>query len=195
MSWRLKILRGRYAQARADVDACDAEIRRVSTARLTELLKLPDRITLIAGLQDPALIPFDRQQLEHAIEDLLPPRRSPIPRTVADAMRSGLRHARYHWRSLVFLFLISIPVGAMGCIAARNTGHAKVHFYNEPDITWIFADGHTEVHRQPVDTAVLVMGRNPNGDVRLRFWSATEGHGESLMSAETYNRFVQSTSE
>lgn len=83
----------------------------------------------------------------------------------------------------------------MGSIAASNTGHAKVYLYNEPDINWTFADGHTEVHRQPVDTAVLVMGRNRNGDVRLRFWSATEGHGESLMSAETYGRFVRSTPE
>jgi hypothetical protein len=195
VSWRLKILRGRYAQARADVDACDAEIRRVSAARLAALLKLADRSALIAALRDPVLIPFDRQQLEHAIVDLLPPRRIRIPRTVVDTMRSGLRHARYHWRSLVLLFLISIPVSAMGGIAARNTGHAKVYLNNALDITWTFADGHTEVHRQPVDTAVLVMGRNPNGDVRLRFWSATEGHGESFMSAETYGRFVRSTSE
>lgn len=91
--------------------------------------------------------------------------------------------------------MISIPLMVIGGVAIHSTGHTKVHFDRELEFTWTFADGLTEIHRLPVGTAVLVMGRTAAGDVRLRFWSAAEGHGEAIMSAEAYARFVTSTSE
>jgi hypothetical protein len=195
MSARLATLRQRLFDAKADADASKREMRQASAAKLAQLRALPDPAGRLAGLKDPALLPYDRQILEQTIADLLPQRRIRIPRTVVDATRSSLRHARYHWRGLALLTLISIPVIVIGGIAAHNTGHSKVYLDNELDITWTFADGHTEVYRQPTKTAVLVMGRNSNGDVRLRFWSATEGHGDSIMSAETYGRFVTAPKE
>jgi hypothetical protein len=190
MNARLATLRKRLFDAKADADASKREMRQASAAKLAQLRALPDAAARLAGLKDPALLPYDRQILEHTIADLLPQRRIRLPRNVGDTMRSGLRHARYHWRGLVLVTLISIPIVVISGTAIHNTGHAKVYFDSELDLTWTFADGHTEVHRVPANIAVLLMGRNANGDVRLRFWSFTEGYGDSLMSAETYGRFA-----
>jgi hypothetical protein len=195
MSDRLATLRRRFFEAKADADASNRAMRQASAAKLAQLRALPDADARLAGLHDPALLPYDREILEHTIADLLPRRRVRLPRTIGSTMRSGFRHARYHWRGLVVAIVISIPVMVISGLAIHNTGHAKVYFGRALDLTWTFADGHTEVHRVPTDTAVLVMGRNADRDVRLRFWSATEGHGESIMSAEAYDRFVTSTSE
>jgi hypothetical protein len=195
MSQRLQTLRKRFIDAKADADASNREMRQASAAKLAELQSLPDADARLAGLNDPVLLPYDRQILEHTIADLLPGRRVRLPRTIGDIMRSGFRNARYHWRGLVVGAMISVPLMVIGGFAVHNTGHAKVHFDRELEFAWTFPDGHTEVHRVPTDTAVLVMGRNADGDVRLRFWSATEGHGEAMMSAEAYDRFVTSTSE
>jgi hypothetical protein len=195
MNERLATLRKRIFDAKADADASKREMRQASAAKLAELQALPDADARLAGLKDPALLPYDRQILEHTIADVLPRRRIRLPRTIGDIMRSGLRRARYHWRGLVVVTLISIPVMVIGGWAILNTGHEKVHFDRELELTWTFPDGHTEIHALPVDTAVLVMGRNAAGDVRLRFWSALEGHGEAIMPAEAYDQFVTPTSE
>lgn len=195
MNKRLATLRKRFFDAKADADASKREVRQASAAKLAELRALPDPAARLASLKDPALLPSDRQILEHAIADVLPRRRFRFPRAIRDTLRSGLRHARYHWRGLVVVTLISIPVMVIGGWAVHNTGHEKVHFDRELEFTWTFSDGHTEVHALPVGTAVLVMGRDAAGDVRLRIWSSAEGHGEALMSAEAYDRFVILTSE
>jgi hypothetical protein len=195
MNERLAALRKRFFDAKADADASKREVRQASAAKLAELRALPDPAARLAGLKDPALLPSDRQILEHAIADVLPRRRIRFPRAIGDTVRSGFRHARYHWRGLVVVTLISIPVMVIGGWAVHNTGQTKVHFDRELAFTWTFPDGHTEVHALRVDTAVLVMGRNAAGDVRLRFWSARAGHGEALMSSEAYDRFVVPTSE
>lgn len=195
MSERLATLRKRFFDAKADADASKREVRQASAAKLAELRALPDPAARLAGLKDPALLPSDRQILEHALADVLPRRRIRFPRTIGDTLQSGLRHARYHWRGLVVVTLISIPVMVIGGWAVHNTGHEKVHFDRELDLTWTFPDGHTELRRLPTDTAVVVMGRTAAGDVRLRFWSATEGHLEAIMPAKAYDRFVTSTSE
>jgi hypothetical protein len=195
MNERLATLRKRFFDAKADADASKREMCQASAAKLAELRALPDPAARLAGLKDPALLPYDRQILEYTIADLLPQRRIRLPRTIGDNMRSGFRHARYHWRGLVVATLSSIPVMVIGGFAIHNTGHAKVHFDRKLEFAWTFPDGHTEIRPLPVDTAVLVMGRNAAGDVRLRFWSAREGHGEAIMAAEAYDRFVMSISE
>lgn len=195
MNERLATLRKQFFDAKADADASKRELRQASAAKLAELRALPDPSARLAGLKDPALLPYDRQMLEHTVAGLLPQRRIRLPRTIGDIMRSGLRHARYRWRGLVVGAMISIPVMVIGGFAVHNTGHAKVHFDRELEFIWTFADGHTEIHAVPVGTAVLVMSRTATGDVRLQFWSAREGHGEAIMAAEAYDRFVTSTSE
>jgi hypothetical protein len=195
MNERLTTLRKRFFDAKADADASKREVRQASAAKLAELRALPDPAARLAGLKDPALLPSDCQILEHALADVLPRRRIRFPRTLGNVMRSGLRQARYHWRGVVVVTLISIPAIVIGGWAVHNTGYEKVHFDRELEFAWTFSDGHTEVHALPVGTAVLVMGRNAAGGVRLRFWSARAGHGEALMSAEAYDRFVAPTSE
>ncbi len=195
MNQRLQTLRKRFIDAKADADATDRELRQASAAKLAELRALPDPAARLAGLKDPALLPYDREMLERTVADLLPRRRIRLPRTIGETMRSAVRHARYHWRGLVVLTLISIPIVVIGGLAVHNTGHAKVHFGRDLDLTWRFPDGHSELRRLEAHTAVVVMGRNAEGDVRLRFWSAAEGHLEATMPAQAYERFVTSTSE
>ncbi|MGY4329429.1 hypothetical protein ACVWWG_003846 [Bradyrhizobium sp. LB7.2] len=195
MNERLETLSKRFFDAKADADASKREVRQASAAKLAELRALPDPAARLAGLKDPALLPSDRQILEHALADVLPRRRIRFPRATGATLRSGFRHARYHWRGLVAVTLISIPVMVIGGWAHHNTGYQKVHFDRELEFVWTFSDGHTEVHALRPDTAVLVMGRNAAGDVRLRFWSARAGHGTALMSAAAYDRFVVPTSE
>lgn len=195
MNQRLQTLRKRFIDAKADADATDRELRQASAAKLAELRALPDPAARLAGLKDPALLPYDREMLERTVADLLPRRRIRLPRTIGETMRSAVRHARYHWRGLVVLTLISIPIVVIGGLAVHNTGHAKVHFGRDLDLTWTFPDGHSELRRLEAHTAVVVMGRNAEGDVRLRFWSAAEGHLEATMPAQAYERFVTSTSE
>lgn len=190
MSKRLETLRKRFIDAKADADVSKRELRQASAAKLAELRALPDPAARLAGLKDPALLPSDREILEHALADVLPRRCIRFPRAIGATLRSGLRHARYRWRGLAAVTLTSIPVMVIGAFAVHNTGYAKVHFDRPLDLIWTFPDGHTEVHRVPTGTAVLVMGRNASGDVLLRFWSAAEGHGEAVMLAEAYARLA-----
>ncbi|OYU86661.1 MAG: hypothetical protein CFE29_28415 [Bradyrhizobiaceae bacterium PARB1] len=195
MSQRLATLRTRFREAKADADASSRAVRRASAAKLAELLALPDAEARLAGLKDPALLPYDRKVLENAIADVLPRRRIQLPRSARQFIRSGLRHVCYRWQGLVICALIAIPLTVIGSSAVRNTGVAKVYFDRPFDFEWTFPDGHSQVYRLPVGTAVLVMGRNAAGDVRLRFWSAKDGHGETVMPAAVYAQFAISNAE
>lgn len=190
MSKRLEILRKRFIDAKADADASKREVRQASAAKLAEIRALPDPAARLAGLKDPALLPSDRQILEHALADVLPRRRIRFPRAIGATLRSGLRHARYHWRGLVVITLISIPGMVIGGFAVHNTGYATAHFNRDLDLIWTLPDGHTELRRLTTDTAVVVMGRTTAGDVRLRVWSPAEGHLEAVMLAEAYARLA-----
>ena len=77
MSNRLETLRKRFIDAKADADASKREVRQASAAKLAELRALQDPAAQLAGLKDPALLPSDRQVLEHALADVLPRRRIP----------------------------------------------------------------------------------------------------------------------
>jgi hypothetical protein len=191
MSKRLATLRERFLDAKADVDASNREIRQASATRLADLKAQTDPIKQVAGLKDPALTPFDREQLERAIADRLPRRRVRVPRSFTDTMRNGLRHARYHWRGLVLLGLISIPVTVIGGIAASNTGQSMGVFNNDLSIVWQFPDGLSETISVPAKSAVVVTGRLPNGDYRLRYWSAIDGYGVAVVSPETFDRVTK----
>jgi hypothetical protein len=191
MSQRLETLRKRFIDAKADADASNREMRQASAAKLAELRALPDPAARLAGLKDPALLPYDRQVLEHALADVLPRRRIRFPRAIGATLRSGVRHARYHWRGLVVVTLMSIPIMVIGGWAVHSTGQEKVHFDRDLDLTWTLPDGHTEIRRLTTDTAVVVMGRTPAGDVRLRVWSPAEGHLEAIMLAEAYARLAK----
>ncbi|WP_398471497.1 hypothetical protein [Tardiphaga sp.] len=195
MSQRLATLHARFRQAKADADASKRAVRRASAAKLAQLQALPDAKARLAGLKDPALLPYDRKTLEHSIADLLPRRRIRFPRSVRQMLSSILRHARYRWRGLVICALIAAPIVVIGYAAIRNTGLTKVHFDRRLEFVWAFPSGHSQVYAVPVGTAVLVMGRTPTGDVRLRFWSERDGHGEAVMSAAAYAQFVLPNAE
>ncbi|KQT09261.1 MULTISPECIES: hypothetical protein [unclassified Bradyrhizobium] len=190
MSQRLATLRKRFASAKADADAANREMRQASAVKLAELRALPDPAARLAGLKDPALLPYDREMLERTVADLLPRRRIQLPRRVGGFARSVLRHARYHWRGLVMVTMISIPVMMIGGFAANNTGYTTVHFDRDLDLIWTLPDGHTELHRLTTGTAVVVMGRTAAGDVRLRIWSPAEGHLDAIMLANAYARLA-----
>ena len=191
MSKRLASLRERFLDAKADVDASNREVRQASATRLAELKAEKDLIKQLAGLKDPALTPFDREQLERAIGSRLPRRRFTVPRSFTDTVRRGLRHARYHWRGLVLLGLISIPVTVVVGIAASNTGQSIGVFNNDFDFVWQFPDGHSETLSVAAKSAVVVTGRLPNGDYRLRYWSAIDGYGVAVVSPQTLDRITK----
>jgi hypothetical protein len=191
MSRRLKALWSRYAEARADVDASNAEGRRASAMRLAELLKSTDRSALVAGLRDPALIPFDRAQLENAIAVRLPRRRIRIPLTIVATLRLGARHARYHWRGLVLFTLIATPVIATAGIAWENTGEFKVTFANEWIFDWRFPDGHTEAIPISAGAAVVAMHQSQDGQVLLRLWDPNAGYGRAVVPGNWFSEHAQ----
>ncbi|WP_061979186.1 hypothetical protein [Tardiphaga sp.] len=191
MSKRLTTLTKRFIDAKADVDASKRELREASARKLVRLQALPDPAARLAGLKDPALTPYDRDRLEQTITDLLPRRRLKIPRSLADTMHAGLRHTRYHWRGLVSLGLLSIPIMVFGGVAASHTGQSMGTFNNNYNISWTFADGHTEVIPVPAGAAVVVAGRLPNGDFRLRYWKASDGYGVAVVTPETLARITK----
>ncbi|MBX9822627.1 hypothetical protein [Afipia birgiae] len=191
MSKRLATLTKRFVDARADVDASKRELREASARKLAKLQALPDPAARLAGLKDPALTPYDRDRLEQTVANLLPRRRVRVPRSLADTMHAGLRHARYRWRGLVLLGLISIPVMVIAAVAASRTGQSMGIFNNNYNISWTFADGHTESIPVPAGAAVVVAGRMPNGDFRLRYWKASDGYGVAIISPETLARITK----
>jgi hypothetical protein len=192
MSTRLATLRKRLFDAKADANASRREIRQASATRLAELLALPDRAARLAGLKDPALTPYDRDRLEQTIADLLPRRRFRVPRSFTNTLYTGLRHARYHWRGMVLLGLISIPVTVIGRIAASNTAQWKAVFINDYGTSWRFPDGHSETITLPAKSAVIVTGRLPDGDYQLRFWSPDDGYAVTVVSPKVLDRITKS---
>ncbi len=191
MSKRLATLKARLFEAKSDVDASKRELRKASARKLAKLQALPDPAARLAGLKDPALTPYDRDRLEQTITDLLPRRRFKIPRSLADTMHAGLRHTRYHWRGLVSLGLLSIPVMVLAAVSASHTGQPMGTFNNNYEFSWTFSDGHTEVIPVPAMSPVVVTGRLPNGDYRLRHWSSGAGFGVAVVSPETLARITK----
>lgn len=191
MNQRLATLVKRFATAKADVNASNRELREASARNLARLLALPDPAARLAGLKDPALTPYDRDCLEQAIAHLLPRRRFSVPRSFTGIMHTGLRHARYHWRGLVLIGLMSIPVTVIGRFAASNTGRSRAVFHNDFAVTWRFADGHSETITMPAKSAVVVTGRLPEGDYRLRYWTADDGYGIAVVSPATLDRMMK----
>jgi hypothetical protein len=191
MNQRLATLVKRFANAKADVDTSNRELREASARKLAKLLALPDPAARLAGLKDPALTPYDRDRLEQTIADLLPRRRFTISRSFTGVLHTGLRHARYHWRGLALLGLLSIPVTVLGAVAAAHTGRFMGTFNNSYEFSWTFSDGHTELIPVPAGSVAVVAGRLPNGDFRLRYWSAIDGYGVAVVSPETLDRITK----
>jgi hypothetical protein len=188
---RIATLRKRLFDARADVDASNGELRQASARKLATLLASNDKTALVRGLKDPALTEYDRDRLEREIEERLPKRRVRIPRTITGTLRSSLRHARYHWRGLALLAIISIPVIAVGGMVTRNTGQMQVRFNTDLSLAWLFPDGHFETIPIDVGTPVVLMGRKENGDARLRYWSKDYGYGAVTMTVESFGKYAQ----
>lgn len=191
MSTRLKVLQKQFFEAKADVDASDREVRKASARKLERLKSKGDSKALVAGLKDPALTPYDRERLEQMITDLLPRRRVRVPRSLTNWAFSLLRNVRYMWRGLVLLGVMLIPFAVIGSIALMNTGRMIGTFNNGYNISWTFPDGHTEVIPVRAGAAVIVTGRLPNGDYRLRSWSAKYGYGQATMSPAVLNQIVK----
>lgn len=191
MSKRLATLTKRFVDARADVDASKRELREASARKLARLQALQDPAARLAGLKDPALTPYDRDRLEQTITDLLPRRRFKIQRSLADTMHAGLRQARYHWRGMVLLGLISLPLMVLAAVATSHTGQSMGTFNNNYEFSWTFSDGHAELITAPAMSPVVVTGRLPNGDYRLRHWSASAGYGVAIISPETLARITK----
>jgi hypothetical protein len=190
MNTRLTTLIKRFANAKADVDASNREIREASARKLTKLLALPNPAGRVAGLKDPALTPYDRDRLAQAIADQLPRRRLKLPRPFTGMISAALRQTRYRWRGLLLLGLVLIPVMALGAIAVFHTGQSKRAFNNGYQFSWTFADGHVDVIPVAAGAAVVVAGRRANGDVVIRYWSADEGYGFTVVSADTFDRIT-----
>jgi hypothetical protein len=191
MNKRLAILTKRFIDAKADADASKREFREASARKLAQLQASRDPAARLAGLKDPALTPYDRDRLEQTLADLLPRRRFRVPHSFTGIIHTSLRHARYHSRGLVLIGLMSIPVTVIGRISASNTGHSMRTFNNNFDISWRFSDGHSETITVPAKSAGVVTGRLPNGDYRLRYWSANDGYGVAVVSPQTLDRMTK----
>jgi hypothetical protein len=191
MNKRLATLTKRFVDAKADADASKREIREASARKLAQLQASRDPAARLAGLKDPALTPYDRDRLEQTVADLLPRRRFKFPRSITHTVHAGLRNARYHWRGLVLVALVSIPVTVFGAVAASHTGQSVGTYNNNYDISWTFSDGHTEVIPVTAGAKTVVAGRLPNGDFRLRYWTARDGYGLAIVSPETLARITK----
>lgn len=181
----------RFAEAQADVDASNAEVRRASAMRLAELLKSTDRSALVAALRDPALIPFDREQLEYAIAARLPRRRSHSSLTFGTTIRLGLRLALYHWRGLVWSILIITPVFVFAAFAWENTSESKVSFAAGWTFDWKFSDSHSEAISIPAGATVVAMRRLRDEPILLRFWDPNKGYGRTEVTATWFSQYAQ----
>lgn len=190
MNKRLATLTKRFVEAKADADASKREIREASARKLIQLQASRDPAARLAGLKDPALTAYDRDRLEQTIAATLPRRHVTFPRSITNTVRTGLRRARYHWRGLVLLALVSIPVTGFGLIAVSHTGQSVGAYNKNYDISWTFSDGHTEMIPVTAGTAAVVLGRLPNGDFRLRYWTASAGYGVAIISPETLARIT-----
>lgn len=191
MSTRLKVLQKQFFEARVDVDASDCEVRKASARKLERLKLQGSSKVLLAGLKDPALTPYDRERLEQMITDLLPRRRIRGPRSLTNWAFSLLRNVRYNWAKLAMLGMMLPPFALIGGIALMNTGRIMGTFNNDYNISWTFPDGHTEAIPVQSGAAVIVTGRLPNGDYRLRSWSAKHGYGHATMSPAVLNQIVK----
>jgi hypothetical protein len=185
---RLKTLLGRYVQARADVDASNAEIRRASAKRLAELLASADRNALVAGVSDPALAAGDRLQLERAIADRLPSRRQRAPAAIGRAINLSLRQGRYHLRAIAFLAILVSPMATVGSLAWRNTATQEAFFTQAWDFVCHFPDGHRETIEIAAGAGVVAMPGSRADRVLLRIWNARAGYGLTEVPASWLRR-------
>ena len=187
---RLKTLFDRYAQARADVDVSNAEIRRASARRLAQLLAAADTNALVAGLSDAALTAYDRQQLEHAIADRLPKRRRRVPRAIGRAINLSLQRARYQARSVLVLSLVLALMAPFGFLALRNTGAQLVWFDQPWQFDCQFPDGHRETIEIAARAGVVAMPMSRADQVTLRVWDRRAGYGLTNGSASWFANYA-----
>lgn len=191
MTDHLTTMLDRYTQARADVDASNADLRKASAERLAQLLKAEKSSALIDGLKDPALIPFDREQLEYAIAERLPHHRSHFPPALGATLRSSLRQARYHWRGLVWSILTIAPAFVFAAFAWENTGESKVSFATEWTFDWTFPDSHTEKLSIPAGATVVAMRPSRDDEIWLRLWDPNKGYGRTPVTGPWFSQYAQ----
>lgn len=179
---RLKALLERYKQAQADVDASNAEIRRASSARLRQLLATTSAGALVAGLNDPVLIEYDRLQLENAIADRLPRGRARIPLSLARTLGATKRHARYHMRAIAFLTIVAMYAAGIISAALHDTPELEASLLAGWTFHWRFPDGHVEASTIEAGAGVAAF-RGYGDTILLRLWDPHSGYLWSTVSS------------
>lgn len=163
----------------AQGEACRAadQVRRVSAARLAELLRLPPAERL-CHLDEPGLVEADRAALRRSVQASLPRRRRPSRYRFRVRLR-GPRARRLSARvvRLVLTPEIMLPlllaVAWLG-LAWTHTAHIATLIRDVP-IRLAGDDGHLVETALPKG-AVAIVGLGWNGVPRLRHWLPGRGY-------------------
>ncbi|UIY43505.1 hypothetical protein [Methylobacterium radiotolerans] len=181
MSEALRRLRARFSEAEAHVDASQGRARIASARRLREILASPPAAQ-VEALRDPTLTPADRAELERAVAEALPRRRTRARRSLTGAGHRLLRHVRYRRRGLIGLALLAAPaLGLAWTISAHTLSNAvPVRLTTPYIITWTLPGGQT-LRRNEAKEAAFVWFRR-DGRSYLRRWFDGRGYGEVEVS-------------
>lgn len=187
VSEALRGLRARFGEAEAHVDATQVRARQVSAHRLREILA-GNPAARVAGLRDPALTSSDRAELERALAEALPRRRTRMRRSFVGAGRRVLRHLRYRRRGLVVLALLIAPTLGLAWSAWVHTlrDAVPVRLSAPYAITWTLAGGQT-LRMDEAKDAEFVWFRRADRSY-LRRWFDGRGYGEVEVKDASFTR-------
>ncbi len=177
VSEALQRLRARFGEAEAHVDATQARARKASARRLRELLAGPPAAR-VAGLNDAALTPADRAELENAVAQALPRRHVRVRRSITGAGRRLMHHVRYRRRGLIALAMLVIPAFSLARMMSIHTlaDAVPVRLTTPYIITWTLVGGQTLRVEEPKDADFVWFLRD--GKSYLRRWFDGRGYGE-----------------
>jgi len=103
----LEMLRKQFSDARSALDASEKTVRDASAARRASIMKLKPALR-IKRINDPALVAFDRAEIERSLQDELLARRF-ISAVSRDRINLIGRQIRYRRVGLVQLAVSSRP--------------------------------------------------------------------------------------
>jgi hypothetical protein len=154
-------------QAQQEATAAEAEVAKISRARLATLTAAPPRQRM-AHLADPELTPADRTELEHSVRAALP-RSIPItsaPSKLVGYPRRLLRACGYRCAVATVLLVAGVLLAGE---AWHNTGERMVGSNTTWIVDWHLPDGSVK-HGAWNARLPMVAVRPHNGKVVLKYW-------------------------
>jgi hypothetical protein len=180
---------GAIAKARAEAQAAETRVRKLSSDRFSELMRLSER-ERFNNLEDPQLTPEDRNKLRAALHAALPsagsanPSKRPSPFPILRRIRLFVHRQIATPGQFITVIGVVISIAAAGCEIWKNTGDA-VTIKESVSVIWLLPTGDEAPGTLNRGESLITINRAVNVAV-FRKWIAGVGYAKAQVKDIEY---------